>query len=137
MPGNRHALIGTRDGHLRLFDIGSGEMLDDVQGHEGAIWSMAMQPDKQGFVTASADKDIKFWEFELTEAESGSGWVQPLRAALDDCVATRPSCPWWSRIRCLAFASVVHCGVPIPSSPALGRPPRPPANASPLCTRGR
>lgn len=72
VPGNRHALIGTRDGHLRLFDIGSGEMLDDVQAHEGAIWSIAMQPDKQGFVSASADKDLKFWEFELTEASSGS-----------------------------------------------------------------
>lgn len=75
VPGNRHALIGTRDGHLRLFDIGSGEMLDDVQAHEGAIWSIAMQPDKQGFVSASADKDLKFWEFELTEASSGSGCV--------------------------------------------------------------
>ena len=130
VPGNRHALIGTRDGHLRLFDIGSGEMLDDVQAHEGAIWSIAMQPDKQGFVSASADKDLKFWEFELTEATSGSGCVFASSETMSGfsgftLPAVQTQTRGWSR----------HTPVAHPTPPQSRS--FPTANASRLSTQGR
>ena len=31
----------------------------------GAIWSLALRPDGRGFMTASADKYVKFWDFTI------------------------------------------------------------------------
>lgn len=46
-------------------------MLENVIGHEedSAVWSMALVPDKSGFVSAGADKCVKFWTFELVDDE--------------------------------------------------------------------
>lgn len=38
----------------------------DLQAHEGALWSLAVRPDGKGFVTASADKEVKFWDFTVS-----------------------------------------------------------------------
>jgi U3 small nucleolar RNA-associated protein 12 len=41
VPGNRHAIVGTRSGELQLFDLGSGEMIEELEdAHESAIWSL-------------------------------------------------------------------------------------------------
>lgn len=47
-PGNRHVIVGTRSGHLQLFDLGSGSMLENIEAHTKAVWSLALSPDKQG-----------------------------------------------------------------------------------------
>ncbi|XP_038059666.1 WD repeat-containing protein 3-like [Patiria miniata] len=65
----RHCVIGTKTGHLELFDIAAGVLLERVEAHEGALWSIATSPDKRGFVTGSADKTLKFWDFELIKDE--------------------------------------------------------------------
>ncbi|KAI8086699.1 quinon protein alcohol dehydrogenase-like superfamily [Halteromyces radiatus] len=67
LPGDRHILIGTKTGELELYDIGSAVMIQSVKAHEGAVYSLAIRPDKRGFVTGSADKDVKFWDFDLVE----------------------------------------------------------------------
>ncbi|XP_004363419.1 WD repeat domain-containing protein [Capsaspora owczarzaki ATCC 30864] len=83
VPGNRHVIVGTKTGELQLFDIASGVMLENVKAHEGAVWSICLRPDRRGFVSGSADHDVKFWEFELvTEQvpmEEGSQHVQAQR----------------------------------------------------------
>eukprot|EP00730_Choanoeca_flexa_P002941 TRINITY_DN11236_c0_g1_i1.p1 TRINITY_DN11236_c0_g1~~TRINITY_DN11236_c0_g1_i1.p1 ORF type:complete len:887 (+),score=245.99 TRINITY_DN11236_c0_g1_i1:1629-4289(+) len=71
VPGNKHLLVGTKDGYLRLYEIASGELLHEQQAHDGALWSIALTPDEQGFVTGSADKTVKFWDYEL-ESEAGA-----------------------------------------------------------------
>eukprot|EP00731_Ephydatia_muelleri_P031880 Em0023g387a len=71
VPGDRHALIGTKTGELQLFDIAAGTQLETVSAHQGAVWSISMAPDKRGFVTGSADHEVKFWEFELVSDEGG------------------------------------------------------------------
>ena len=50
---------------MQLFDLGSGELLQDVSAHSGAVWTVDVSPDKHGVVTGSADHDVKFWDFEL------------------------------------------------------------------------
>ncbi|KAL1919761.1 uncharacterized protein VTP21DRAFT_1692 [Calcarisporiella thermophila] len=67
LPGNRHILIGTKSGDLELFDIASSSLVESIHAHEGAIWSMQVRPDKRGLVTGSADKDVKFWDFNMIE----------------------------------------------------------------------
>uniref|UniRef100_A0A7S2WFX4 Small-subunit processome Utp12 domain-containing protein n=1 Tax=Mucochytrium quahogii TaxID=96639 RepID=A0A7S2WFX4_9STRA len=65
VPGDVHAIIGTKSGHLVLYNLASGEVLSDIEAHEDAIWSIDIRPDGKGFVTGSADKQVKFWEFDL------------------------------------------------------------------------
>ncbi|MCO5568312.1 hypothetical protein L7F22_022011 [Adiantum nelumboides] len=67
VPGNRYAIVGTKAGKLEIFDIGARERVNVVEAHEGAIWSVTPFPAGQGFVSGSADRDVKFWDFELAQ----------------------------------------------------------------------
>ena len=41
-------------------------MIVDQEAHEGAIWSVALQPPEgKGFMTGGADKIVKFWDFTV------------------------------------------------------------------------
>ena len=65
VPGDRHAIIGTKKGSIQIFDIGSASMTEEIQAHDKEIWSMHVSHDLRGFVTASGDQNVKFWRFEL------------------------------------------------------------------------
>ncbi|CAO3587349.1 unnamed protein product [Absidia cylindrospora] len=67
LPGDRHVLLGTKTGEIELYDIGSAIMIQSIKAHDGPVYSLAVRPDKRGFVTGSADKDVKFWDFDLLE----------------------------------------------------------------------
>eukprot|EP00035_Acanthoeca_spectabilis_P011171 m.196552 g.196552 ORF g.196552 m.196552 type:complete len:118 (+) comp15255_c0_seq7:1444-1797(+) len=51
------------------------------EAHDGAIWSMDLQPDKHGFVTGGADKSVNIWEFELVADEENEGLSKRLSCA--------------------------------------------------------
>ncbi|XP_028412529.1 WD repeat-containing protein 3-like [Dendronephthya gigantea] len=72
VPGDRHVVVGTKAGKIQIFDISSGALLESVDAHEGAVWSLAIAPDKTLFVSGSGDKDVKFWEFDLIADENYS-----------------------------------------------------------------
>ncbi|KAI3880040.1 hypothetical protein MKX03_003861 [Papaver bracteatum] len=67
VPGNRFALVGTKEGKLEIIDVGSGTCIEVVEAHGGSVRSIATLPDGSGFVTGSADHDVKFWEYVLTQ----------------------------------------------------------------------
>jgi U3 small nucleolar RNA-associated protein 12 len=69
VPGNKHVIVGTKTGQLEIYDISSSSLIESIDAHDGAIWSLQIRPDKKGFVTGSADKDVKFWDFQLVEDE--------------------------------------------------------------------
>lgn len=56
-------------GEVQLFEIASGSLLESIHAHSGAVWSVGVAPDRTGFISGSADHDIKFWEFELTSVD--------------------------------------------------------------------
>ncbi|KAI9320448.1 WD40-repeat-containing domain protein [Dichotomocladium elegans] len=68
LPGNRHILVGTKEGYLELYELGSSSLVESVKGHAGSIYSLQIRPDKRGFVTGSSDKDVKFWDFKVDES---------------------------------------------------------------------
>ncbi|KAM4700462.1 WD repeat-containing protein 3 isoform 1-T2 [Discoglossus pictus] len=70
VPGDRHVIVGTKSGKLQLFDLASGNLMDSIAAHDGALWSISVSPDQRGFATGGADKCVKFWEFELVTDES-------------------------------------------------------------------
>lgn len=73
VPGNRYALVGTKSGTLEIIDVGSGSRIEVVEAHAGSIRSIMPIPDEngsitgRGFVTGSADHDVKFWEYQLLQ----------------------------------------------------------------------
>ncbi|XP_056016020.1 WD repeat-containing protein 3-like isoform X2 [Ostrea edulis] len=71
-PGDRHIIIGTKSGKLLIFDVGSGGLLEELEAHKGAVWSLCMSPDRRGIATGSADKSVSFWKFELITDEKFS-----------------------------------------------------------------
>ncbi|XP_034042043.1 WD repeat-containing protein 3 [Thalassophryne amazonica] len=65
VPGDRQLILGTKSGKLQIFELASGSLLETLEAHDGAVWSLCLAPDQRGIVTGSADKTVKFWEFEL------------------------------------------------------------------------
>uniref|UniRef100_A0A3Q1H8L2 WD repeat-containing protein 3 n=1 Tax=Anabas testudineus TaxID=64144 RepID=A0A3Q1H8L2_ANATE len=61
-----------QSGKLQIFELASGSLLETVDAHDGALWSLSLAPDQRGIVTGSADKTVKFWEFELIK-DQGTG----------------------------------------------------------------
>uniref|UniRef100_A0A2N9HX64 Small-subunit processome Utp12 domain-containing protein n=1 Tax=Fagus sylvatica TaxID=28930 RepID=A0A2N9HX64_FAGSY len=67
-----YALVGTKDGTMEIIDIGSGTCLEVVEAHGGSVRSIAAVPNENGFVTGSADHDVKFWEYEVKQKSGQS-----------------------------------------------------------------
>jgi U3 small nucleolar RNA-associated protein 12 len=65
VPGDRHVVVGTKSGHLEVWELGSATCIQNIEAHAGSIWSMDLRPDGRGLITGSADKEVKAWEFEL------------------------------------------------------------------------
>lgn len=58
-PGDRHLLVGTKEGNLQVIDLGSGEMIQDYAAHDKAVWSIDLRPDGKGLVSGSADRQVR------------------------------------------------------------------------------
>ncbi|KAH6898389.1 WD40-repeat-containing domain protein [Thelonectria olida] len=69
LPGDKVVVVGTKSGELQLFDVASAALLDSVDAHEGAIWSLQVHPNGQSVVSGSADKTAKFWDFKIVQEE--------------------------------------------------------------------
>ncbi|KAF4124158.1 U3 small nucleolar RNA-associated protein 12 [Geosmithia morbida] len=69
LPGDKVVVVGTKSGELQLFDVASATLLDNIEAHEGAIWSLGIHPDGRSMVSGSADKTAKFWNFKVVQEE--------------------------------------------------------------------
>jgi len=84
LPGDSHALAGTKDGSLLLIDLKASTIIQEVEeAHDGAIWSTNWHNNPEGedsvtILTGGADKALKFWKLAavtLRPDESISGQV--------------------------------------------------------------
>ncbi|KAK1922326.1 putative WD-repeat protein [Papiliotrema laurentii] len=78
LPGDRHVVIGTKTGELMLYDIAASSLLSSYKAHNGPVWGVHVKPDGRGLVSGSADKDVKFWDFEMREDGEGEKVVSRL-----------------------------------------------------------
>lgn len=76
-PSNKYALIGTKDGRIEIIDVASATCVEVVEAHGGSIHSIASIPGGGGFVTGSADHDVKFWEYHTLQksGEDAKRWT--------------------------------------------------------------
>jgi U3 small nucleolar RNA-associated protein 12 len=85
VPGNRYGLVATKTGTLEIIDINSGNSADVIEAHAGSIRSIVLIPDEdgtvnaRGFVTGSADNDIKFWEYQLVQKSDSVSLLSIIR----------------------------------------------------------
>jgi U3 small nucleolar RNA-associated protein 12 len=70
-PGGRHAVVGTREGSIEVYDAGACERVHTVEKAHGssAVWSLALLPDRSGVVSGGADKTVRFWTWAVGEEE--------------------------------------------------------------------
>ncbi|CAL9682899.1 unnamed protein product [Knipowitschia caucasica] len=52
------------DGTVKVWDMESGQQLQDIDAHKGAILSCQVSPDGSLFTTTSADRTVKVWRCE-------------------------------------------------------------------------
>lgn len=71
-------VIGTKGGELMLYDVAASNLLKTYKAHSGPVWSVSIRPDGRGLVSGSADKDVKFWDFEMREEGEGERVVSRL-----------------------------------------------------------
>ncbi|EPQ59303.1 WD40 repeat-like protein [Gloeophyllum trabeum ATCC 11539] len=68
LPGDRQVAVGTKSGDIFIYDLASSSLVETIQAHTATVWSMQVRSDGMALVTGSADKDVKFWEFEEKES---------------------------------------------------------------------
>ena len=69
LPGDKILVIGNRNGDLELFDITSSSLIEVQKAHDGPVWALHVHPDGKSVATGSADKTVKFFNFEIVQEE--------------------------------------------------------------------
>ncbi|CAL1677710.1 unnamed protein product [Lasius platythorax] len=67
VPGDRHLIVGLKDGKMLIIDIASGDILEEVAAHSKELWSVTLFPDLKGVASGGGDQTVKFWNFELIQ----------------------------------------------------------------------
>lgn len=90
VPGDRHVLLGLKDGKLLIVDIAAGDILEEIEAHSKELWSVTILPDKRGCVTGGGDNTVKFWQFELIQSSETKAKVLSVlhtrSLKLEECV---------------------------------------------------
>jgi WD40 repeat protein len=60
---NRNGILATGhpDMRIRLFDLRTGKLLRELEGHVGAVVSLDLSPDGRRLVSVGSDRAIKIW----------------------------------------------------------------------------
>jgi U3 small nucleolar RNA-associated protein 12 len=65
-------LIGTKEGKIEIHEIASGDLVERIDAHTDAIWSLAVIPTHKGLITGSTDRTLKIWNFELVQDKTNA-----------------------------------------------------------------
>jgi WD40 repeat protein len=63
-PDGRHALSGSHDRTLRMWDLQTGRLLRSFVGHEGEVSEVLVSSDGRGALSASHDGTIRLWDLQ-------------------------------------------------------------------------
>ena len=59
MPDNQHALSGSADKAIKLFNVNDGAVLRTFKHHTGYVYGLALLPDGLRFVSGAYDKTAR------------------------------------------------------------------------------
>ena len=63
-PDGQHALSGSEDKTVRLWDVESGRCLRVLEGHTSGVLSVAWSPDGLRALSGSVDKTVRLWDVQ-------------------------------------------------------------------------
>ncbi len=66
-PDGATALSASQDGTIKLWDVGTGELLRTLTGHQASVWGMAVAADGSRLLTSSADGTIRLWSLQTAD----------------------------------------------------------------------
>ena len=62
LPDNQHALSGSDDNTVKLFNVNDGAVVRTFKHHTSAVTSLALLPDGRRFVSGSNDNTARIVE---------------------------------------------------------------------------
>ena len=65
-PDGRWLLAGCLDRVIRIWDTGSGRLVETVAGHRDSVYSVALSRDGKTLVSGSLDRTLRIWSFSST-----------------------------------------------------------------------
>jgi hypothetical protein len=60
--GRPHALVGCRDGMLRLYDLAINQLVREYPGHGGGVLAVALSSDGRHALSGSGDETLRWWD---------------------------------------------------------------------------
>jgi glucose repression regulatory protein TUP1 len=61
-PNGQLVAAGSLDTVVRIWDVGTGALVERLRGHRDSVYSVAFTPDGKGLVSGSLDKTLKYWD---------------------------------------------------------------------------
>ncbi|RDB30643.1 Transcriptional repressor tup12 [Hypsizygus marmoreus] len=86
-PNGQLVAAGSLDTIVRIWDVGTGALLERLRGHRDSVYSVAFTPDGRGLVSGSLDKTLKYWD---VSALSGTGTVKGKKEGASEVVLKKP-----------------------------------------------
>lgn len=71
-PNGSIVAAGSLDGVVRLWNVGTGEIVKRLVGHKDSVHSIAFTPDGNGLISGSLDKSMKYWSYPGQKMEHTS-----------------------------------------------------------------
>ena len=73
-PNGQWVAAGCLDTAVRIWDMATAQLVEQLQGHRDGVYSIAFTPDGQGLVSGSLDNTMKYWDISgLNTSVGGSG----------------------------------------------------------------
>ncbi|PVH90068.1 WD40 repeat-like protein, partial [Periconia macrospinosa] len=83
-PEGKQLASTLYDRTVKLWDAGTGAVLQTLEGYSGAVWAVAFSPDGKVLASGSDDETVKLWD-----AGTGAGSFTTYRSPSD--ALSRPS----------------------------------------------
>jgi len=67
-PDGNHAVVGSLENEIRVWDFTTGKLIKTVEGHKGEVDSVVFSHDGKYIISGSSDKTIKIWQSLLANS---------------------------------------------------------------------
>jgi len=86
-PDGKHAISGSLDNTIRVWDIGSGEEIQTLEGHTNWVNAIAVTPDGKHVISGSMGNTLRVWYIksgeEIQTLVGHTNWVNAIAVTPD------------------------------------------------------